>query len=565
MSIYGTLNVGKTALAVSQAAIQTTGNNIANAGNVDYTRQVVRQASNKPQEIQQGIFLGTGVNLTGVERQIDEALEERLRAAMGESEGGNAAASWMTRVEAVYNELGDDDISTLMSEFFNGWSQLANKPQDISQRQIVIQSGQTLAQRMQATRDQVESLVKDVDARLGAYAGETNELLDKIAQLNGQIVNAEAGSGGANGLRDNRDALLKELATLANIRTVQKESGSLDVYIGSTPVVIGTMNRGLSYDTIINQSGNTQGVFRLKDGSTVPVTGGIVGMVGQTRDTMVEGIKGIDQLAGAVIFEVNKVHSQGQGLIGYSSVSSTNIVADPTEALNSEAADLQFKPNNGSFVVHVRDKASGVLNSSLVRVDLDGRNGDDTTLESLAADLNAIDGVTATVSGGRLTISSDSGSSELTFSQDTSGTLAALGIGGFFSGDNAMTMEVNQAMIADPRRLAASKNNELGDNQTALAIANLQTQSVKSLNGATLKDAYDAQVNIAASKTQAARSRAESATTVLETLEAQRQAISGVSLDEEALNLMKYQRAYQAAARVVTVADEMLQTLMQMV
>ena len=565
MSIYGTLNVGKTALAVSQAALQTTANNIANAGNADYSRQVTRLTGNKPLEVQRGIFLGTGINLAGVDRQIDEALEERLRAAMGESEGGNAASSWLTRVEAVYNELGDDDVSTLMSEFFNGWSQLANKPQDISQRQILVQQGATLAERMRATRGQFESLIKDVDSRLTAYASEVDGIAQKIADINGQIVVAESGSGGANGLRDNRDALLKQMAQLTNIRTIPQDSGSVDVYIGSTPIILGTMNRGLSYSTIKDTNGNTQGVYKLKDGSTVPVTGGVVGMVTSTRDAMSESLKGLDSLASAMVFELNKVHSQGQGLIGYSSVTSNSVVADPTASLVSKEADLPFKPNNGSFVLHLRDKATGTLSSSLVKIDLDGLNSNDTTLDSLAADLDAIDGVTASVNGGRLVIKSDSTASELTFSQDTSGVLASLGVGGFFTGRDALDIKVSQEIIADPRRIAAAKNNEPADNQTALAIANLQGKAVSSLNGQSMKDAYDAQVNTAAGKTRAARIRAESAQTVLETLDAQRQAVSGVSMDEEAMKLMQYQRAYQAAARVVSMADEMLQTLMQMV
>jgi len=116
MSIYGTLNVGKTALAASQAAIQTTGNNIANAGNADYSRQVARITSNRPQEIQRGTFVGTGVNLGGIDRQIDEALEERLRAALSDSEGGRAASNWLSRIEAVYNELGEDAVTAMAAQ-----------------------------------------------------------------------------------------------------------------------------------------------------------------------------------------------------------------------------------------------------------------------------------------------------------------------------------------------------------------------------------------------------------------------------------------------------------------
>lgn len=565
MSIYGTLNVGKTALAASQAAIQTTGNNIANAGNADYSRQVARITSNRPQEIQRGTFVGTGVNLGGIDRQIDEALEERLRAALSDSEGGRAASNWLSRIEAVYNELGEDDISTLMSQFFNGWSELANKPQDISQRQIITQQGQTLADRLQSSRGQFDSLIKDVDSRLGAYSDQVEEISSKIAELNGQIVTAESGGGGANGLRDNRDALLKDLSKLVNVRTVQQESGSLDVFIGSTPVVIGTFNRGLSYTTRIDNDGKSVGVYELKDGSTVQINGGVLGQVAATRDTLNQTIRDLDNLAGSLVFELNKAHAQGQGLIGYQSVTGTSVVADTTVALNAAATDLPNKANNGSFVLHLRDKATGSSTSTLIKVDLDGLGGNDTTLDSLATDLNAIDGVSASISGGKLTITSDSGASELTFSQDSSGVLASLGVGGFFTGRDALDIKVSDTIKADPRLIAAARNGQPADNQTAIAIANLQNAPVNGLKGLSLKEAYQTQVNFLASKTESARQRTQSADAVVETLDAQRQAISGVSLDEEAMNLLRYQRAYQAAARVISVADELMQTLMNLV
>ena len=86
MSLVGALNIGKNALAVQQAAIQTTGNNIANAGNADYTRQVAKTSPGRDREIRPGVFLGTGLNLSDVQRQIDEALEARLRNAGSESQ-----------------------------------------------------------------------------------------------------------------------------------------------------------------------------------------------------------------------------------------------------------------------------------------------------------------------------------------------------------------------------------------------------------------------------------------------------------------------------------------------
>src|SRR5689334_3307545 len=127
MSLSGALNVGRSALAVHQAAIQVTGNNIANAGNADFTRQTAAVTPGRDQQISGGIFVGTGVNLSAVQRQIDDALQGRLRASFSDNESAAATQQWLGRVESVFNELGDDDLSTRMSKFFASWSNLANR------------------------------------------------------------------------------------------------------------------------------------------------------------------------------------------------------------------------------------------------------------------------------------------------------------------------------------------------------------------------------------------------------------------------------------------------------
>jgi flagellar hook-associated protein 1 FlgK len=116
--------------------------------------------------------------------------------------------------------------------------------------------------------------------------------------------------------------------------------------------------------------------------------------------------------------------------------------------------------------------------------------------------------------------------------------------------------------VGRPQLLAAAKNGEKGDNQTALAIAGLESKAVAALNGASLKESYQNSVNTVATEAAAARNNAGATRTVKETLEAQREALSGVSLDEEAINLIRQQRAFQGAARVIAAVDEMMQTLL---
>src|SRR5438067_537503 len=176
MSLIGALNIGKSALAVQQAALQVTGQNISNAGNADYTRQTSTIASSPDQQIQTGVFVGTGINLTNVQRQIDEALQGRIRGSISDNEAADQTQQWLSRVEATFNELSDQDLSTQLSAFFNSWSNLANKPQDMGLRQVVVQNGDNVAKWFQNLRGQLGDLQTDIADRMKGLASDANNL-----------------------------------------------------------------------------------------------------------------------------------------------------------------------------------------------------------------------------------------------------------------------------------------------------------------------------------------------------------------------------------------------------
>lgn len=566
MSLIGALNIGKSALATQQAALQVTGNNIANAGNADYTRQNAQVLPQRDTQLRPGIFIGNGINLASVQRQIDEALQGRLRGSISDSEAADTTQQWLGRIEAVFNELSDQDLSTQLSQFFNSWSNLANKPQDIGLRQVVIQNGQSVATWINNLRGDLGNLQVDIDNRLKALTANADQLSQQVADLNGQIITAEGGTGGqANALRDQRDAVLKQLSQLLDIKTVPQDNGVVNVYVGSAPLVINTDNRGvgLRQETV---DGSLQSTVIIKaDNSAMNPTSGQLGALSQLRSGSIDQvISQMDDLAHNLIYELNKLHASGQGLQGFSSLTATSVVSDPSKALNDPASGLKFTPANGSFVVHVKQKSTGLSTSTLMQVDLDGLNGNDTSLSALTTGLDGIAGVTASVVGGQLKISAENDNVEISFSQDSSGVLAALGINTFFSGSNARDIAVNETIKSTPALLSAAKNGESADNQTARAIADLEGKSLASLNNTSFKERYQSMVNAVAVSAAGAKTSAEAAKVVNETLQTQRESLSGVSLDEEAVNLMRQQRAFQAAARLVSAIDEMMRTMLAM-
>jgi flagellar hook-associated protein 1 FlgK len=215
--------------------------------------------------------------------------------------------------------------------------------------------------------------------------------------------------------------------------------------------------------------------------------------------------------------------------------------------------------------VVVRD-SSGAEVRTVIEVDLDGIDNtgvagfaDDTSLASLVASINGIANLNAEITpAGELRVYSDSGF-DVNFENDSSGVLATLGVNGYFTGTDAGDIRVRQELIDEPLRLVGGLGE--GTNETALAITLLREQGVQSLNGLTIENAWLKTVERIGVTTAGAKTRSEATRLVRENLEAQRASTSGVDADEETLNLIQFQRQYQAAARFINVVDEMLQTL----
>jgi flagellar hook-associated protein 1 len=564
MSLNGALNIAGSALQASQIALQVTGNNIANVGNANYTREVAVATETPDQELQPGMYIGTGVDITAIQRQVDESLNGRLNSAMSDNEAATTTQNFSGQIENVFNALGSQSLDSQLTAFTNDWSQLANDPSSITQRQTIIQDGQTLAQQFNGYETQLQSIQTSIGSDLTSLSANASQLAQQIASLNEQISTSQAANGSDNQLEDQRDAAVQQLSQLVNVQTVNQGNGTVNIYIGSEPLVVGT-----SADSIQVQENqvNDQPVYSLvfgSDNGPVQATSGQLGadISAQTQLNQVQ--QQFNNLAGGLIFGLNSIYASGQGLNGYSSVSSTNDVLDPTVALNSAAAGLPYQPVNGSFVVTTTNTQTGLASSTLVPVNLTGATTD-TTLNSLTASLNAIPSVSATIQNGQLTIASTNPSVQISFSQDSSHALAALGINSFFTGTDAGDIAVNSQVANDPSLIAASQNGDPGDNSNALAIAGFPSTTQSLLNNQSWTDSYNNLIGNIANTTAAAASNVNSTQDIVQTLQTQQQNVSGVSLDQETINMLTEQRAYQGAAMFVSTVNQMMQSLIQMV
>jgi flagellar hook-associated protein 1 FlgK len=560
MGLNGALQIGQSALLSSQAAIQVAGNNLANAATPGYRRQVASLDPARDQRVGFGSFVGTGVVLRDINRVVDGALQTRVRGALSKEAGANIDRRFLSAIETLQNELTDNDLSTRLSEFFSSFSELANNPNDDAVRSVVLQQGSGIAQQVQLLRGEYVGVRDEINRSLGASIAAADGLLTQIAELNFQITQTEQGAGQANGLRDRRDLLVDELSGFLDIRAIEQPNGALDILVGSLPIVLAGESRGLDL-RIETQGGTTVYDVRVKaDGSKLVLSDGSIGALVRQRDETVDpAIEALDTFANQLVFQVNRVHSQGQGKAGWTSLEGLVRVADATTALAADATELPFTVVNGSFRLHVTNSSTGLRESAQILVDPAS-----TSLNDLVAAINAsgLANITATAtSDGRLRLAT-AGGYEMSFSDDSSGVLAALGVNSFFAGDDAATIAINQAVLDDPRLLAAGGNHVPGSNDTALAMVALEERSIDALGGRSLRGYWQASVNSHAVRTAAAIDAADGATLVRESLAAQAEAVSGVSVDEETIDLLNFQRQFQAAARFISTIDETMQTLL---
>lgn len=563
MSLFSSLQLASNALQAQSIGLQVVGQNIANVNTPGYTRAEVIFNPAPTQRVGK-LLLGLGVQVDAVKQKIDVHLNGRLRAAVADKTGGEVQEQTYQHLEALIGELSDTDISTSMNNFFGAVSQILNQPDSVSVRNLAVLQGQTLAGDISRLAGRAQDLRSDVNDQIIELAPDINRLIKRIGQLNVQIATTEGGSAAGSdavGLRDERNAALESLSKMIDITTEEQPSGAVNVFAGGDFLVFEGITRSVTVNFTQVEGFTTAQLFVAETDSPINSTSGKLAGLINSRDEILGGfLNRLDDFAAAMTFEFNKAFSSGQGLSGYSQLTAERGIDNVGAAL--DAAGLPFTPVNGGFTVQIHNKQTGLTTTTRINVDLNGLDGDDTTATGLVAQLDAVDGLKATLDGtGKIVLQSESTNVEFAFGDDTSGVLAAVGINTFFTGSSASTMGVNAAIAGDPGKFAASRSGIDGDTQNAVDLAAFLDRPLETLNGKSIGRGYDELVAGVTQGAAVAKSVAEGFRTFEDTLRGEQLAVSGVNLDEEAVNMLSFQRAYQAAARLIATIDELLDLL----
>lgn len=552
-NIFSVLNTAKLGLQTNQLAIEVTGNNIANVQTEGYSRQEVILEANRPRRV--GLaFLGTGVRAVGITRDFDQFLFNQILGESSTLGNYDIRNTFFQRLETLLNESGGVGLNNAMSEFFTAFDDLASNPTNLGVRTAVLSTAGTLATVFNRIGTSLFQQRMNLDDAVIAEVNEINGMLNEIAELNSAIGKIENGNTVANDLRDQRDLLVKQLSEKLDVQLIDTNDNNVTLTLsGGTPLVMGTTVFQLSTASNLDNRGFKDILVDDGMGGTINVTrqiqdGELRGFL-DMRDVETQGlIDQLDRLAAGFMEQVNAVHLQGLGLDG----SSGNLffqTLTPTVTPSSQ--------NLGAAVVTVANASSSTVNVDKFQIQFTGATSFDLfnlTTNQTAGSFVFAAGVPFNIANGlAVTI--------------TAGAVAGDTVNVSVSEDAAVNMALSSTVLNDLDKIAAGLSGP-GDGQNALNISNLQNSLVFSAGAftpgsgtSTFDDFFNSMISGLGIGSRSSQTILKQQEGIMLQLNTQRESISGVSLDEEMINLIKFQQAFAASARMITVVEEMFDVL----
>ncbi len=566
------LSTAKDALLTQQLAMDVIGHNVANVNTPDYSRQTPVIQSNSPSSYA-GLILGRGATVTEIQRNANTFIENNLQQRQSDLSATSEKEIYMGVLEGIFNENSGRSLSSQMADFWNAWNDLSNNPSGDSERSALYERGALLSQAFSDLSGDLTQLDGELNLYIDNGVEKINDMTAKIADLNEQILSM-SGMGNANDLIDQRQHMVNQLSEYLDVKYYVNDDNTMTVTTGSGYVLVSQDDDySLSFD---GNSVNWESSGSTTTDITNTITGGKMGGWLELRNTIIpEYDDKLNQLSASLIREVNATHAQGIGLERMTDVTGTFGVGTGNNGVVLANTNLDFGNSidtNGtkSFTIWLNDGA-GNNTSSVINVD-----GDADSLDDIVTRINLVSpgNLIASDGNGKLSITTAPGYS-FAFANDTSGALAALGVNTFFTGADAATMRINSALDANKNLIAAGRvdaSGEIasGDNTNALDMAGLQYSDVDIKDSDGNVVASDTLDNYLASlegsigiKSQSITRTREYSEVIVNNLKDARNNVSAVSIDEEMTQLIKFQHAYAAAAKLISTADEMYQTLLE--
>ena len=657
------MSLGTRAMFANYAALQTTGNNIANANTPGYSRQTVALATAGSQSTGSGFF-GKGVDVATVSRSHNEFLTREVAATSAQAAADQTRTTQLKQLESIF-DTGEAGIGHAAGQFLNAFVDVAAKPQDSSARQVVLARADELATRFRAAGQQIDALQSGVTVALKTSAKQVSELAQKVADINDKIAGSIGSGHQPNDLLDQRDELVREISQHIQVTTIAADDGSMNLFIGGGQrLVLGKQASQMIampdlYDPNKVRLGLKEGgaTVALPDGL---ITGGaIAGLMRFQSTDLVDARNLLGQIASSLAGRVNEQQALGLDLrqpagsgaaifdAGVPKVLAANAnakvggvdvasmidasgarvptvsvaVTSPSE-LEASDYELQADPGGAAGVYQLKRLSDGLSRTVAAGDVIDGFRldvaapvpaaGDRFLLQTVGgaprnmqrvladprgiaaaapvtATVDADNTGTASVAGIRATstaldpslratisFTSATGDYDWELRDAATNALVSNGAATWQAGVpislNGWEMQLSgvpasgDGFTVEKTAYPASNNGNaraLVDLRDAALVGQRTAGGVVTLAGVTVTDAYanaltDIGVRVQSSNTSAQMSASAAADAKAANAEA-----SGVNLDEEAARLIQFQQSYQAAAKMLQVAQSVFDTLLQ--
>ncbi len=506
MGTFQGLELSKRALFAQQGALYTTGHNIANVNTDGYSRQRVNFETTTPFPVPSRVMpqypgqVGTGVDIGTVERIRNKFLDMQFRSENSRHEYWNTKQTELSRLENLLNEPSSSGLSNTMDQFWQSLQDLATNPENGGARSVVAQRGLAVAETFNHISKSIQAIQGDLKEQIDGSVQDVNALLRNINNLNEQIQKIEPHGLLANDLYDERDRLIDQLSGQMNIKVHYSKSSDSALAVAD----------GLASIELVDESGQSfgEGVYLIEVKEDEPLSDAVNELSVDyaeaedgKKNQAVSSIQvaGYDDVANMELFQSIGSLSALIDSYGYVGDDGTTIIGDYPETL-AKLDEMASEFANAFNEVHQSGVDANEEQGTAFFVEKDG-----------------VDDITA----GNITVDPD-------ILKD--GSLIAAGVEG-----------------------QGSRN---GDN--ALELAKVFDDNLGGLGDASPRDFLTALIGDLAVTTQEAIKMTDNTAVLQQQVSHSRMSTSAVSLDEEISNLIKFQHAYNAAARNMTAIDEMI-------
>ncbi len=531
------LNTALSGLFANQRSLGIVSHNIANANTEGYSRQVMNTKAYDPQKLPGGLgTLGVGVDITAVKQIRDNYLDFKYRVETSVQGEWDARASVLEELEGIFNEPSDSSIAELLDQYYESLQSLQKNPENLTARTLVRQNTIALSEGTQRISNMLKDLQADLNFQFKSAVGEVNSLADQIAKLNETIYKSELEGGIANDVRDQRNVLVDQLSKLVNVDYYEDEQNRFYVLVGGQQLVAHYRSDNLELVARaekVNEDDDEEIMdVQWGNGNKLNITSGKLLGLRDVRDNMFGDKKGIpyyiDKLNNFIdtfTNTFNGIHEKGYGLDG----STGNYMFTIDNMSTAEyKTHLLTKGLDGLAAAEV---TASVLNGVSVLPADEQQDKINENIQKILANNPSFEGKTVRMIDGKYYVVDRMKASEVTIARD----------------------------LEDLNKFAAATRLEdvPGDGSNILNMIETR-HDVKLYEWGAPEDFIKSLVsNLGVDAAEANRVSTNQGILTKDYSSA-RDSIMGVSLDEEMANMIKYQTAYNANARMVNIFDEML-------